>query len=154
MVATTVTQTVTSTVTPVPAPMRAQMQTWYSGIREHLAQLADGGHALSEAARNHDMIGIGAGCRQVHDAAAEMQKHVPPPDPELASPLQTAVSDYDAGSHFCIAGSQDYDLNELQQSIQMLQSANDHMDSAVTILQRDLGSTWQPATPSPSHAPA
>jgi hypothetical protein len=137
----TLTKSVTATVTPTPPPMSVQLRTWDSGIESHFQQLADAGASMAAAAKHQNIVGIGASCQQLHDAAANMQQHMPSPDPELTHELQAAISDYDAGTHFCMAGTKSYDMEELNQMITFLTSANDHMDTAVTVLHRDMGST-------------
>ncbi len=64
---------------------------------------------------------------------------MPTPDPQLTTALQAALSDYDTGTHFCVAGTQDYDVNELEHTLTFLQSANNYMEQATAILDRDLG---------------
>ena len=58
-----------------------------------------------------------------------MQEHMPTPDPELTQTLQAAISDYDAGTHFCMAGTQSLDPDELSQSVTFLKSANSRMNA-------------------------
>jgi hypothetical protein len=64
---------------------------------------------------------------------------MPTPDPQLTTALQAALSDYDTGTHFCMAGTEDYDVDEVHHATTFLQSANNYMDQATAILSRDLG---------------
>ena len=75
----------------------------------------------------------------MHDGVAGLQGHMPTPDPELTKALQSALSDHDSGTHFCMAGAQDVDLNEVKHSVTFLRSANSQMDQVTSIIDRDLG---------------
>ena len=90
---------------------------------------------------DEDLAAVNSSCRRLHDAAANMQERMPTPDPELTQTLQAAISDYDAGTHFCMAGTQSLDPDELSQSVTFLKSANSRMNAAVAIVHRDLGTT-------------
>ena len=126
--------------TPTP-PMSVQVHTWYSGTKPHFEGMVDAGNALAQANENQHLVAVNSSCRQLHDAAANMQQRMPAPDPELTRALQAAISDYDAGTHFCMAGTQSLDPDELKQSVTFLKSANSRMNAAVAIVHRDLGAT-------------
>ena len=93
----------TETITPTPPPLSVQVQRWYTGVQPCISELAVAGHNMATAARNKDLTGFGIACQQMHDAAGNIQAHMPTPDPDLTRELQGAISDYDAASHFCIA---------------------------------------------------
>jgi hypothetical protein len=79
---------------------------------------------------------------------------MPTPDPDLTRELQGAISDYDAGSHFCMAGSDKLNPRELEGSLPLLRSADAKMDTATNILHRDMGTTQSTTTePSTTSAP-
>lgn len=125
--------------TPTPLPMSVQVQTWYSGTKPRFEEMVAAGNALAQANENEDLAAVNSSCRQLHDAAANMQAHMPTPHPELTQTLQAAISDYDAGTHFCMAGTQSLDPDELSQSVTFLNSANSLMNAAVAIVHRDIG---------------
>lgn len=77
-------------------------------------------------------------CSQIHDSVQGLQGHMPTPDPELTKVLQSALSDYDAGTHFCMAGTEDIDINEAKRSFTFLQSANAYIQQATDIVHRDV----------------
>ena len=95
--------------TPTPPPMSVQVHTWYSNTKPRFEEMVDAGNAL---AQNEDLAAVNSSCRQLHDAAAHMQERMPTPDPELTQALQAAISDYDAGTHFCMAGTQSLDPDD------------------------------------------
>jgi len=132
-------RTITITVPPPPTPMPTAVGSWLGATKDHLDAIVRAAHALANAAQDENVSGVGAACQNFHDGVQGLQGHMPSPDPQLTTALQAALSDYDAGTHFCMAGTQDYDLNELRHSATFLQSANNYMDQATAILDRDLG---------------
>ena len=64
-----------------------------------------------------------------------------PDSDEQSGATPAAISDYDAGTHFCMAGTQSLDPEELNKSVTFLKSANSRMNAAVAIVHRDLGTT-------------
>jgi hypothetical protein len=147
------TSTKTQTVTPTPPPLSVQVQKWYSGVQPYFSELADAGHNMATAAQNEDLTGFGIACQRLHDAAADIQDHMPTPDPDLTKQVQGAISDFNAASHFCMAGSTNLDVGELADALPLLASANSKMDTAMSILQRDAGIT-QPTRAEPSSTTA
>ncbi|MCV7402686.1 hypothetical protein H7K24_21335 [Mycobacterium fragae] len=143
----------TNTSTSTAPPLSAQLQIWYSHVQPYFQELADAGHRLATAGQNEDLTGLGFACQQLQDAASNLQQHMPTPDPDLTRELQGAISDYDAGSRFCVAGSQKVNMGELEDSLPLLNSANVKMDTATNLLHRDMGSapstTTEPSTTGP-----
>lgn len=131
--------TITITVPPPPTPIPIAVGSWLSATKDHLDAIVQAVDAIQDAARNRSVSGIGGACQKFHDGVQGLQRHMPTPDPQLTTALQAALSDYDAGTHFCVAGTQDYDVNELEHTVTFLQSANNYMEQATAILDRDLG---------------
>lgn len=131
--------TITITVPPPPTPMPIAVGSWLSATKDHLDAIVRAAHTMANAATTESVSGVGAACRQFHDGVQGLQGHMPTPDPQLTTALQAALSDYDAGTHFCIAGTADYDVNELRHSTTFLESANNYMEQATAILDRDMG---------------
>ena len=98
------TSTKTMTVTPTPRPLKLQVREWYDAVQPYFAELDDAGQSMVAAARNEDLTDFGIACQQLHDAAANIQDHMPTPDPDLTMQVQGAISDFDAASHFCVSG--------------------------------------------------
>jgi hypothetical protein len=111
---------------------------WLSTTKDHLDAIVQAAHTISIDAQNGSISGVGAACQKFHDGMQGLQGHMPTPDPQLTTALQAALSDYDTAMHFCITGTQDYDVNEIQHSITFIQSANNYMEQATAILDRDL----------------
>lgn len=131
--------TITITVPPPPTPMPVAVGDWLGTTKDHLDAIVQAAHSIANAAHAESVSGVGAACKKFHDGVQGLQGHMPTPDPQLTTALQAALSDYDAGTHFCMAGTEDYDLNELQHSTTFLESANNYMEQATAILDRDLG---------------
>lgn len=131
--------TITLTVPPPPTPMNVSVGNWLRTTKDHLDAIVQATHTISNDADAGNISGVSAACQKFHDGVEGLQGHMPTPDPQLTTALQAALSDYDAGTHFCIAGTQDYDLNEVQHSTTFIQSANNYMEQATAIIERDLG---------------
>jgi hypothetical protein len=131
--------TITLTVPPPPTPMPVAVGNWLSATKDHLDAIVQAVGAITNAAKAESVSGVGAACQKFHDGVQGLQGHMPTPDPQLTTALQAALSDYDAGTHFCIAGAQDYNVDELRHSATFLQSANNYLEQATAILDRDLG---------------
>lgn len=115
------------------------MRNWLSATKDHLDAIVHASDAIKSAVKNANISGLGAACQNFHDGVQGLQGHMPTPDEQLTTALQAALSDYDAGTHFCIASTQDRDVNELKHSLTFLDSANNYMEQATAILDRDLG---------------
>jgi hypothetical protein len=135
----TVTSVITITVPPPPTPMPVALGNWLSTTKDHMDAIVQAANAIVGAGKAENVSGVGAACQKFHDGVQGLQGHMPTPDPQLTTALQAALSDYDAGTHFCIAGTQDYDVNELQHTATFLQSANNYMEQATAIINRDMG---------------
>lgn len=149
----------TETVTPTTMPVSAQIHRWYADVQPYFAELADAGRNMATAAQAKDLVGFGFACEKLHDAAGNIQAHMPTPDLDLTRELQGAISDYDAASRFCIAGSQNLNVGELEDSLPLLRSASTKMDTVNSILHRDTGdinaippTSAQPTVSTPSRS--
>jgi hypothetical protein len=144
------TSTKTTAVTPTPRPLKLQVREWYDAVQPYFAELDDAGQRMVAAARSEDLTDFGSACQQLHDAAANIQDHMPTPDPDLTKQVQGAISDFDAASHFCISGTQNLNMGELNDALPLLASAQTKMDTAMSILERDTGITPGPRTEPPT----
>ena len=133
--------TITQTVSPPTTPMNVAVGNWLDNVQDHLDAIVNGAGNVGAAADSGDISGVGAACKQFHDGVQGLQGHMPTPDPQLTTALQAALSDYYAGLHFCMAGAEDYDINEVSHAKTFIQSANGYMENATSILNRDLGRT-------------
>lgn len=131
--------TITLTIPPPPAPMDVSVRNWLKATKDHLDAIVHASDAMKSAVKNANISGLGAACQNFHDGVQGLQGHMPTPDEQLTTALQAALSDYDAGTHFCIASTQDHDVKELKHSLTFLDSANNYMEQATAILDRDLG---------------
>ncbi len=136
---TAIPSTITLTVPPPPTPMPIAVSNWLGATKDHLDAIVQAARAITNAAEVESVSGVGAACQKFHNGVQGLQGHMPTPDTQLTTALQAALSDYDAGTHFCIAGTQDYDVNEIQHSTTFIKSANNYMQQATAILDRDMG---------------
>lgn len=131
----------TRTVAPPPTPTNVAVRKWLNMTEDHLRAIVRSTDAIASAAKSQDLRGVGAACSQFHDAVNGLQGHMPTPDPQLTTALQSALSDYDTGTHFCMAGTQDFNLDEVKHSTTFIESANNYMQQVTDILDRDLGTS-------------
>jgi hypothetical protein len=127
-----------TTVAPTTTSQHEALVASYNTAQVPVQDLGDVWVKVSEAAKHHNITAMGIFCQQAHDANDELQQHMPSPDPELTAALQTAISDYDAGTHLCTAAVENDNLDYLDQGSHVLADANKDMNTAVEILRRDL----------------
>ena len=95
----------------------------------------------SLAIGSRDYAGLGAACRQAHDAASALQSHMPSPDKVLTDALQASLSDFDTASHFCVAAVEDNDANEARHTDEFISSSDGHLMTATAIRDRIINGT-------------
>ena len=133
--------TITRTVTSPTPPMNVALRNWLDMTQDHMQAIVRAAESVGPAADASDITTLHSACSQMHDAIEGLQGHMPTPDPELTKVMQSALSDYDAGTHFCIAATEDIDINEARHSVTFLQSADNYMHQASAIIDRNFGTS-------------
>lgn len=129
--------TQTSGSTPATTTSHSQaVRAWVELTRTDMQNLGIAMGKAGVAIGSGDYAGLGAACRQAHDAASALQGHLPSPDKELTDALQASLSDFDTASHFCVAAVEDNDANEARHTDEFIASSDRHLATATAIRDR------------------
>ncbi len=130
-------QTHTGGSTPATTTSHTQaVRAWVELTKTDMQDLGIAMGKADVAIGSRDYTGLGAACRQAHDAASALQGHMPSPDKELTDALQASLSDFDTASHFCVAAVEDNDANEARHTDEFITSSDRHLMTATTIRDR------------------
>jgi hypothetical protein len=136
------THTVTDTAEPTTTtttPLRDAISAWQGETLAPMQELGDAMDKISNASKAGDLTTMGITCQHAHDATEQLQQHMPSPDPDLTAALQKAISDYNSATQICTTAVENNNLADFAQGGDLLGEANNYMDTAVSILRRDLG---------------
>jgi hypothetical protein len=128
--------TTTTTTTP---PLRDMISAWHQETLAPMQELGDAMGKISTASKAGDLTTMGITCQRAHDATEQLQQHMPSPDPDLTAALQKAISDYNSAMQICTTAVENNNLTDFAQGSDLLSEANNYLDTAVSILRRDLG---------------
>jgi hypothetical protein len=135
-------QTHTSGSTTATTTSHAQaVRAWVELTKTPMQDLGIAMGKASLAIGTRDYTGLGAACRQAHDAANALQGHMPSPDKELTDALQASLSDFDTASHFCVAAVEDNDANEARHTDELMNSSDRHLMTTTAIRDRIVNGT-------------
>jgi hypothetical protein len=129
--------TTTPTTTPAPPTTfshRSAVQDWAAKYSPIIRAL---GMALSErrdAVSSGDISRARVACQHLHDADVALQDDLPTPDAELTNALQSAVDDYGRSANFCIRGTTNLSMSDLDQASSFVDQATVQMQTAAVIL--------------------
>ena len=130
-------QTHSSGGTPATTTSHTQaVRAWVELTKTDMQDLGIAMGKAGVAIGSRDYAGLGAACRQAHDAASALQSHMPSPDKELTDALQASLSDFDTASHFCVAAVEDDDPNEARHTDEFIASSDRHLVTATAIRDR------------------
>jgi hypothetical protein len=135
----TVTATAEPTTTTTTPPLRDAVSAWQQETLAPMQELGDAMDKISNASKAGDLTTMGITCQHAHDATEQLQQHMPSPDPDLTAALQKAISDYNSATQICTTAVENNNLTDFAQGSDLLGEANNYMDTAVSILRRDLG---------------
>lgn len=128
----------TSATPPTPPPVRVQLRAWLTRAEPSITALVTVRREIASAAANHDITGTGAACRTADGAVANLQHHLPSPDPVLNASLEQVISAYRIGVRYCISGVQNTDANDIAQAANYFDQGYAELEAAVDIPERDL----------------
>jgi hypothetical protein len=129
---------ITSATPLTPPPARVQLRAWLTQAEPSINALVAARHEIASAAANHDIMGMGAACQTAGGAVANLQHHLPSPDPVLNASLQQAISAYRIGVRYCTSGVQNNDANDIERAANYFDQGNADLEAAVDIPDRDL----------------
>jgi hypothetical protein len=135
---------------------RDALVAWHETTQAPIQELSDAMDQISTAAKADNLSAMGIACQRAHDATDQVQQHMPSPDPELTAALQKAISDYNGATRICTTAVENRNLDDFQQGADLINEGNNYVDTAVSILRRDLGlspDTAAPQSASPSGVP-
>jgi hypothetical protein len=128
-----------STTTTSTTSRQDAVAAWHQETLAPMQEIDDAMGKISNAAKLGDLTTMGIACQHAHDATEQLQQHMPSPDPDLTAALQQAISDYNSATQICTTAVENNNLNDFAQGSDILSEANKYMDTAVSILRRDLG---------------
>jgi len=130
------THTSSSTSSTTKMPHAQAVREWVETTMDYQQDLANAVVSAGLAAGRLDYAALHAACHRAHDAADELQRHMPTPDKELTDTLQASLNDFDTASHFCVAAVEDNDANEARHTGEFMRSADEHLKIAAGIRDR------------------
>jgi hypothetical protein len=121
-----------------PLPMGTQVRAWLTDAKPSIIALFGAADNLVTAARLGDIATTGAACQSAAGAVANLQHHMPSPDPALNTELQQAITSYQLGIRHCVSGTQHRDPIEIGEATVYTNQGNTHLQAAVGIIEHDL----------------
>lgn len=122
-----------------PLPMGTQVHAWLNDAEPSINALFIAADNIVATATQADIAGTAAACQSAAGAAANLQHHLPSPDPALTTALQQAIDSYQVGIRHCISGTQNRDAVIGEATVYINQGSTD-LQEAVDILNGDLSS--------------
>jgi hypothetical protein len=124
----------------LPLAMGTQLQAWFTDAKPSIIGLFGAADNLVTAARYGDIAATGAACETTAGAVANMQHHMPSPDPALNIELQRAITSYQEGIRHCVSGVQKRDPVEIGEATVHTNRGSSDLQAAVGIIEDDLTS--------------
>ena len=121
-----------------PLPMGTQVRAWLTDAKPSIIALFGAADNLVTAARLGDIATTGAACQSAAGAVANLQHHMPSPDPALNTELQQAITSYQLGIRHCVSGTQHRDPIEIGEATVYTNQGNTDLQAAVGIIEHDL----------------
>jgi hypothetical protein len=125
---------------PLTVPPSPPMRAWFNEAKPSIDALVVAGDEIVAAATQGDMAATGAACRTAAGAVANLQEHLPSPDPALNTALQQAITNYQVGIRYCISGTHNQDAVKIGEAKVYIDQGNTDLRTAVDIIESDLSS--------------
>lgn len=123
-----------------PLPMGTQVRAWFTDAKPSIIALFGAADNLVTAARYGDNAATGAACQTTAGAVANLQHHMPSPDPALNIELQQAITSYQLGIRHCVLGTQDRDPIEIGKATAFINQGSTYLNATVGMIEDDLSS--------------
>jgi hypothetical protein len=123
-----------------PLPMGTQVRAWFTDAKPSIIALFGAADNLVTAARYGDIAATGAACQTTAGAVANLQHHVPSPDPALNIELQQAITSYQLGIRHCVSGTQNRDPIEIGKATGYINQGSTYLNATVGMIEDDLSS--------------
>jgi hypothetical protein len=123
-----------------PLPMGTQVRAWLTDAKPSIILLFGAADNLVTAARLGDVARTGAACQTAAGAVANLQHHMPSPDPALNTELQQAITSYQVGIRHCVSGTQKQGPIEIGEATVYINQGSTDLQAAVGIIEDDLSS--------------
>jgi hypothetical protein len=123
-----------------PLPMGAQVRAWFTDAKPPIIAAFGAADNLVTAAEFSDIATTGAACHTTAGAVANLQHHMPSPDPTLNTELQRAITSYQAGIRHCVSGTQNRDPIEIGEATVNIKRGSSYLNATVGIIEDDLSS--------------
>jgi hypothetical protein len=121
----------------MPPSLQVKVRAWLREAQPSVHDLfAAGDYAVIDASEGH-LAGASVACQSASAAAADLQQHMPSPDPSANLLLQMAIGDYRAGIHRCLSGAQDGNRDRVDTSMTDLKRGGTELEDAIEILISD-----------------
>jgi hypothetical protein len=125
---------------PLSVPPSPPMRAWFNEAKPSIDALVVARDEIVAAVTQGDMAATGAACRTAAGAVANLQQHLPSPDPVLNTALQQAITNYQLGIRYCIWGTQNQDAVKIGKATVYIDQGNTDLQIAVDIIESDLSS--------------
>ena len=130
----------TTQTTDVPSDLAVAMRAWEARAGDHFKESARALEQVSEATDRNDEASVRSGCQRLHDTnAVGLQADLPTPDPVLTAELQSMIDDVNTAAHGCLRFTDSRRPDDATTYQTYLARAIDHLTTAKTILNEDLG---------------
>ena len=116
------------------------VRAWVTDAQPSISALFRATDEVAAAVSFGDIAATGAACQSADAAVANVQKHLPSPDPAVNSVLQQAITNYQVGIRRCTLAVRNNDTVDLGEATVYLHRGCVDLQRAVTTLQDDVGS--------------
>lgn len=123
-----------------PLPTGTSVRAWLTDAKPSIIDVFGAADNLVTAARLGDIAETGAACPTAAGAVANLQHHMPSPDPTLNAKLQQAITSYHVGIRHCVSGTQHRDPIEIGEATVYVKQGSTDLQAAVGIIEDDLSS--------------
>ena len=120
---------------PASMPMSVQLRAWRTEAEPSINALMTARGNIAATAAKHDLAGTAVACRTAGGAITNSRQHLPSPDPDLNAALEQAITSYQAGLGYCLAGAHNQDAASLRQAAAFFNQGDTALQSAIDILE-------------------
>jgi hypothetical protein len=128
-----------SVAAPSSTPSSQSLRDWVRNADPTMRRIIAAADGVNTALHSGDVAGLNPACQKMQDAVQKFQDLMPTPDTRLNPVLQESINDWNSGTHFCIAGAEDQDINEITRGVDLVNNGIHNLDAAVAIAKQDMG---------------
>jgi hypothetical protein len=127
-----------ATTSSLPVPMHAQLRAWLSDAEPSIDALLVAGGGAVDAGAHGDIARTSAACQTTAGAVTNVQVHLPSPEPALNAAFLQAITEYQVGVRYCIAGTRQRNAIEIGQAAGFIEKGETDLQTALDAIIHEL----------------